>query len=122
MSVAPWLLLGLAALGGILAVYFALAYYGRIEARAIPAVLCRREERSCMTILDTPYARLFGVPNSVLGLGLYAVTGLVAVLALAGTPPRWLWWTNLAAAAAAVATAPYLVWALVARLGTWCRL
>ena len=75
-----------------------------------------------MTILQTPYARLLGLPNAVLGLGFYLLTATVAGLGLAGALPRWLWWTNLVAAGVAVLLAPYLVWALVARLKTWCRL
>lgn len=117
-----WLLLGLALLGLGISFHFTLAYYGRVDSPAVPAALCRREERTCITILQTPYARLLGVPNAVLGLGFYLLTAAVAGLALAGTLPRWLWLTNLAAAIAAVLLAPYLVWALRARLKTWCRL
>lgn len=117
-----WSLLGLASVGLAVSSYFTLAYYGRIESREVPAALCRREERSCVSVLDTPYARLLGVPNAVLGLAFYALTGAVAALALAEMLPRWLLWANLAAAAASVALAPYLVWALVARLQSWCRL
>ena len=115
-------LLALALAGGATAVYFTLAYYGRVSSPEIPAALCRRDERSCLTILDTPYARLLGVPNSVLGLGFYAFTAALAALELAGEPPPWMWWVNLAAAAGMVLTAPYLIWALVARLKVWCRL
>lgn len=117
-----WWLLGLAVLGTAISFYFTLVYYGRFEAREVPAALCRREERTCMTVLETPYARLLGVPNALLGLGFYALTGAVAGLALAGVLPGWLWRANLALAVAAVLAAPYLIWALVARLGTWCRL
>lgn len=118
----PWLLLSLALVGAGISLYFTLAYYGRLESREVPAALCRREERSCVTLLQTPYARLLGVPNAVLGLGFYVLTAMVAALALGELLPRWLLWANLAAAGASVALAPYLVWALVARLGSWCRL
>jgi len=117
-----WSLLGLSAVGFGISLYFTLAYYGRIAAGGIPAALCRREERSCVTLLETPYARLLGVPNSVLGLGFYLLTAVVALLALGEILPRWLLWSNLAAAAVSVALAPYLVWALVARLKSWCPL
>ncbi len=116
------MLLGLALAGAALSLYFTLAYYGWIEARGLPAAFCRREERSCLTVLQTPYARLFGVPNSLLGLLLYLLVLAVAVLALAGAPQPRLWWVALAGAALSVALAPYLIWALVARLKTWCRL
>jgi len=114
--------LGLALVGAALSTYFTLAYYGWIEAHALPAAFCRRDERSCLTILQTPYARLFGVPNSLLGLLLYLLVGVVAALALAGTQQSALWWTAFVGTAAAVALAPYLIWALLARLRTWCRL
>lgn len=117
-----WSLLGLSLIGFAISLYFTLAYYGRIESGEIPAALCRREERSCVTLLQTPYARLLGVPNSVLGLAFYLLTAAVAGLALGEMLPRWLLWANVAAAAASVALAPYLVWALVARLHSWCRL
>ena len=116
------MVLGLALVGAALSTYFTLAYYGWIEAHALPAAFCRREERSCLTILQTPYARLFGVPNSLLGLLLYLAVIALAALALAGTPPLWLWWFTFIGAAFSVLLAPYLIWALVARLQTWCRL
>ena len=115
-------MLGLALVGAALSTYFTLAYYGWIEARALPPAFCRRDERSCLTVLQTPYARLFGVPNSLLGLLLYLLVLAVAALALAGTQQTALWWAALTGTAAAVALAPYLIWALVARLHTWCRL
>src|SRR5271155_3800489 len=54
------------------AFYFTFAYYGRIKkARWVPAVLCAREGSSCVTVVQTPYARVFGVPNSLLGIFYY---------------------------------------------------
>lgn len=117
-----WLLLGLALVGAGISFYFTLAYYGRLQAGEIPVALCRREERACVSVLETPYARLLGVPNALVGLAFYLLTGAVAGLALAEALPRWLWLVNLGAAAGTVALAPYLVWALVARLHSWCRL
>lgn len=119
---AAWSLLGLAGLGAAISAYFTLVYYGRLHSPAMPAAFYRREERTCTTILQTPYARLLGVPNALLGLGFYVLTGAVAALLLAGALPRWVWQANLVAAAASVLLAPYLVWALVAQLKTWCRL
>jgi uncharacterized membrane protein len=122
VTLAPWLLLGLAILGAGISLHFSLAYYGRVESREVPAALCRRDEQSCVTILQTPYARVFGLPNSLLGIVFYLLTALVAVLALGDALPRWLWWADLAAAGLGVVLAPYLIWALLARLKTWCRL
>jgi len=122
VNLTPWLLLGLATLGGAISIFFLLAYYGRVHSGEVPAALCRRGERSCVSIVRTPYARLFGLPNSLFGLAFYLLTALVAVLALVETPPGWLWRANLLAAVASVLLIPYLVWALAAKLKTWCRL
>ena len=54
------------------ALYFTFAYYGRIKkARWVPAILCAPEGSSCVTVVQTPYARVFGVPNSLLGIIYY---------------------------------------------------
>jgi uncharacterized membrane protein len=54
------------------ALYFTIAYYGRIKkARWVPEILCAREGSSCVTVVQTPYARVFGVPNSLLGIVYY---------------------------------------------------
>ena len=119
---ASWILLGLAGVGLALSLYFTLAYYGWIEPHALPAVFCRREERSCVTVLQTPYARVFGPPNSLLGLFFYALVGALAAMSLAGALPRWLWQVAFAGAVFSVLLAPYLIWALLAQLKTWCRL
>jgi len=56
------------------ALYFTLAYYGRIrKARWVPEILCAREGSSCVTVVRTPYARVFGVANSVLGIVYYVL-------------------------------------------------
>jgi uncharacterized membrane protein len=122
VNLIPWFLLGLAALGGAISLFFSLAYYGYIHSREIPAPLCRAGEKVCRSIVRTPYARLFGLPNSLFGLAFYILTAVVAVLALGGTLPAWLWRLNLLAAIITVLLIPYLVWALVVELKTWCRL
>jgi uncharacterized membrane protein len=68
----PTLIVALALAGLADALYFTFAYYGRIEkARWVPAILCAREGSSCFTVVQTPYARVLGVPNSVLGILYY---------------------------------------------------
>jgi uncharacterized membrane protein len=63
---------GLSLAGLADALYFTFAYYGRIKkARWVPEVLCAREGSSCVTVVQTPYARVMGVPNSVLGIVYY---------------------------------------------------
>jgi uncharacterized membrane protein len=54
------------------ALYFTFAYYGRVrKARWVPEVLCAREGSSCLTVVQTPYGSVFGVPNSLLGIVYY---------------------------------------------------
>ena len=70
------------------ALYFTFAYYGRIKkARWVPEILCAREGSSCVTVVQTPYARLFGVPNSLLGIIYY-------LLLIAGAMSDWSFGIN----------------------------
>ena len=39
----------------------------------MPEILCAREGSSCVTVVQTPYARVFGVPNSLLGTAYYVI-------------------------------------------------
>jgi uncharacterized membrane protein len=62
----------LAMAGLVNALYFTFAYYGRVKnARWVPEILCAREGSSCVTVVQTPYARVFRVPNSLLGIVYY---------------------------------------------------
>src|SRR5713226_1845446 len=80
----PFLILLVSVAGLANALYFTFAYYGRVRgARWIPEVLCAREGSSCVTVLQTPYARVFGVPNSLLGIFYYL---LLIAWALVGAP------------------------------------
>jgi uncharacterized membrane protein len=70
------------------ALYFTFAYYGRIkEARWVPEILCAREGSSCVTVVQTPYSRVFGVPNSLLGIIYY-------LLLIAGAEENWSFGIN----------------------------
>ncbi|OGX06692.1 MAG: hypothetical protein A3G87_00980 [Omnitrophica bacterium RIFCSPLOWO2_12_FULL_50_11] len=56
-----------------ISVYFTGVYYKWFKPDVfwIPRV-CQLKEATCMTVLDTPRAKLFGVPNSAFGIILYA--------------------------------------------------
>ena len=64
----------LAMVGLYIAAYFTLVYYGVVKAdsRMMPQV-CQLDDRSCKTVLQTRQARVFGVPNSLLGVVYYFV-------------------------------------------------
>jgi len=67
------LIVALAVTGLVISLYFALAYYGRVKkARWVPEILCAGEGSRCVAVVRTPHARLFGVPNSLLGSVYYA--------------------------------------------------
>ena|ERR1044071_7495958 len=70
--VAKSIVLGLSGVGLYIAAYFTLVYYGLVAAntKLMPRV-CQLEERTCQTVLTTKFARLFGVPNSLLGVIYY---------------------------------------------------
>ncbi len=114
------------------ALYFTLAYYGRVEnARWVPEVLCAREGSSCVTVVKTPYARVFGWPNSLFGIGYY-----LALIVWTLFPAGWLAAADshaapltflirfllTAASTVTVVLGGYLVYALREKLHTDCPL
>jgi uncharacterized membrane protein len=128
----PWIITPLAVAGLVISLYFTFAYYGRVKnARWIPELFCAREGSSCVTVVQTPYARVFGVPNSLLGifyylgLILWPVTNWIPTLNVAygGSPhvlrpPVLL----LSASAVTVFLGFYLVYALRRKLHIDCPL
>ena len=68
---------------------------------------CQLKEATCQLVLETPRAKLFGVPNSVYGIGLY----LYLALFFLGVP---LWWgVAFVATALAVFRSIYLAYSLL---------
>ena len=91
--------------GFLKALYFTFAYYGRIKkARWVPEILCAREGSSCVTVVQTRYVGVFGIPNSVLALAYYL---LLIGWVLAGPRTAFGW-------AGRLTTLGFLAWALVA--------
>lgn len=82
------LLFCLALTGLAIAGYFTALCYGTIarDSARIPR-FCRLGEATCARVLDSPRARVFGVPNSLLGIFYYLA---VMALALGGGAPGWL--------------------------------
>jgi uncharacterized membrane protein len=113
------------------ALYFTFAYYGRIKkARWVPEILCAREGSSCVTVVQTSYARVFGVPNSLLGIFYYFFLmgwiftnrsiGPVVIIASRAVAASFL--ALLAASATTVLLGSYLIYALRRKLNTHCLL
>jgi uncharacterized membrane protein len=100
MNAASYSAVALATVGLYIAAYFTLVYYGIVSAstKLMPTV-CQLEERSCQTVLGTRYARVFGVPNSLLGVFYYLT---VILLLLVG-------WTTGPIATATIAVAWFTV-------------
>lgn len=109
------LLLSCSVAGLLIALYFSLVYYRLIEAdnRWVPN-FCRMERNACMRILDTPEAKVFGAPNSMLGVLYY-----VAILFIPIDRFETLF---LIASLFSVGLGMYLVHALVIRLKVHCPL
>ena len=114
------------------ALYFTFAYYGRVrKLKWVPEVLCAREGSSCVTVVKTPYARVFGVPNSLLGVFYY---GFLIYWAELGAPVGFeaeiggeyrilrIGWLLITAGAVTVLLGFYLVYALRRKLGVDCPL
>lgn len=114
------------------AIYFTLAFYGRVEnARWVPEILCAREGSSCVTVVKTSYARVFGWPNSLFGIVYYLV-----LIGWTLIPAAWLgtldWkvpplsfllrFLLTAASAVTVVLGAYLVYALREKLHIDCPL
>jgi len=99
-----------AAIGWYIAAYFTLVYYGLVAANSnlMPNV-CRLDERTCQTVLTTKYARVFGVPNSLLGVLYYSIVIVSLSFGLANGP---LGWALIAVAWFTVALGCFLIYTL----------
>jgi uncharacterized membrane protein len=114
------------------ALYFTFAYYGRVKrAHWVPEVLCAREGSGCLTVVQTPYGSVFGLPNSLLGTIYYV---LLIAWAIGGQPLAMEFRLGmrsylitfgdlmLASSALTVALGFYLIFALRRILYTGCTL
>lgn len=107
--------------GLLISTYFtAVAYrWIRADAKWIPP-FCRMGEQTCVSIVFTPRARVFGLPNSVLGQIFY-------VAILCGLPLGWidqpmLWRSYLAASLVTVVLGVYLSYSLLFITRVPCKL
>jgi uncharacterized membrane protein len=66
------LIAALSAAGFYISIYFTLVYYGVIRAEnSIMPPFCSMKTHTCQSVLNTRFARVFGVPNSLLGMIYY---------------------------------------------------
>ena len=116
------LLLLLSLIGFLISLYFTLVYYRKIPANyfLVPQV-CRMEEGACQAVLSTRDARVFGVPNFVLGLGYYSLILFIVLIKGFGVDPIlfkvFLWVSILV-----VLFSVYLSYSLLFKIKTACPL
>jgi uncharacterized membrane protein len=105
--------------GFLISLFFTLVYYGKMRADgpAIPRV-CRLENATCQSLIRRPEARLFGLPNFVIGLCFYLM--VLAFALLPGGAAPLLERTLLVASGGAVAVGVFLSYILLVRLRTPC--
>ena len=105
--------------GLYISVYFTLLAYGRIwsGSRLVPA-LFRMGGGACSTVLQHPDARLFGLPNSLVGIAYYTLIALATVVFGVRQMPGLI----VGGAWAVVGAGIYLVYSLYARVRVGCRL
>ncbi len=120
MTVIGVLISTLAVIGLAISSYFTAVSYRwiRPDARWIPP-FCRMEEQTCASIVLTPQARVFGVPNSVLGQVFYLSLLTGAWLGLLDGPLRSAY---LAGSALTVGLAVYLSYSLLYVIRVRCVL
>ncbi len=76
------------------------------DVKWVPKV-CQLKESSCQLVVHTPRAKLFGIPNSVFGIGVYSY---LLLFFLGVNLP---WWIGFVATAMAVIRSVYLAYSLI---------
>ncbi len=108
-----WLVVGLAVIGLVIATSFTAAFYWPASPllRLVPPEWCGLDPNNpgCGTVVQTPGARIFGVPNSLLGILFYLAT---LTLAATGFPRAAVPW-HVAAAWFTVGFGVYLGYRLL---------
>ncbi|AZI59642.1 vitamin K epoxide reductase family protein [Nakamurella antarctica] len=76
---------------------------------------------SCVSVMESPQASLFGFPNSFLGMIGFAIVVTLGVVIITGwKPPRWMWWGLQAGALLAVVLVHWLIVQSLYEIGTLC--
>ena len=110
----------LSLIGFLISSYFTAVSYRwiRPDEKWIPA-FCRLGERTCATIVFTPRARVFGLPNSVLGQVFYAALVIGALTGRFEGGPLTLY---LLASLVTVVLGAYLTYSLLFLTRVPCKL
>ena len=110
----------LSLIGFLISSYFTAVSYRwiRPDEKWIPA-FCRLGERTCATIVFTPRARVFGLPNSVLGQVFYAALVIGALTGRFEGGPLTLY---LLASLVTVTLGAYLTYSLLFLTRVPCKL
>ena len=110
----------LSLIGFLISSYFTAVSYRwiRPDEKWIPA-FCRLGERTCVTIVFTPRARVFGLPNSVLGQVFYAALVIGALTGRFEGGPLTLY---LLASLVTVVLGAYLTYSLLFLTRVPCKL
>ncbi|OGG56948.1 MAG: hypothetical protein A3F84_15555 [Candidatus Handelsmanbacteria bacterium RIFCSPLOWO2_12_FULL_64_10] len=111
-----WIIFFLALTGLLNALYFALSCYGLARGRLIPVV---GQGSSCRAVMQTPDARVLGLPNFIFGALYYL--GLIVLSWTADPASGWMAAARVASYLA-VLLGVYLVYALRYRLHVSCPL
>jgi uncharacterized membrane protein len=66
----------------------AMFYIGLYQSRVVNHLLCPVFGEGCEGVADAPFARPFGIPDGLIGAGLYVA---IALLLFAPTEKFWVW-------------------------------
>ena len=107
-----------AAIGLADSVYLTLVHY-QLLAHKATTLACNLSSGSCVSVLQSPYASLFGVPNAELGIAYFSIVlGAVIIRILTG---RWLKpWIFLGLLTVGLAYSLFLLYDLFFVLGIPC--
>lgn len=76
---------------------------------------------ACGSVVTTPQASAFGLPNSLIGIAAFAVVALTGVLAVAKVPlPHWYWVGMTMGAVSGAAFVHWLIFQSLYRIGALC--
>jgi uncharacterized membrane protein len=115
-------LIVLGTVGFLLSLYFTLVYYHlmRADSFSVPE-FCRMDQRTCQSLMHTVDAKMFGLPNFLLGCMYYLVIVVTAIgVHIASDDP--ILGILVVLSLGAVLTSLYLTYSLVWKLRVNCSL